>query len=168
MEILGVGYQELFLVFALIIIVVGPKRLPEMAYHLGRAVKTLQGYARVVRDEFGEEFGYLNEEMKALKSDVGEVQGSIREVQDDLKAVQGEVVQAGSEARDATAPVAEEIKELKAIPAQTGSNGAAAPKGVPGPGYLGQVSANSGQEPASPPEPEPEPEAKPAEKPLLF
>lgn len=163
MEILGVGYQELLLVFALLMIVVGPKRMPEMAYHIGRAVKTLQGYARVVRDEFSEEFGYLNEEMEALKSDVGEVQGSLREVEEDLKAVQGEVAQAGSEVRDATAPVAE---ELKAVAAQTDANGAAAPKGTPGPGHLGQLSADGGQEPAS--TPEPEPEATPAEKPLVF
>ena len=166
MEILGVGYQELLLVFALLVIIVGPKRLPEMAYHIGRAVKTLQGYARVVRDEFSAEFGYLNEEMEALKADVCEVQSSMREVEEDLKAVQGEVALAGSEAREATGPVAEEIEELKTIPAQADSNGAAAPKGTPGPGYLGQLNADGGQEPAS--TPEPEPEAKPAEKPLVF
>jgi len=165
-EILGVGYQELLLVFALLVIVVGPKRMPEMAYHLGRAVKTLQGYARVVRDEFSEEFGYLNEEMEALKSDVGEVQGSMREVEEDFKAVQSEVAQAGNEARDATAPVAEEFEELKTVPAQLDANGAAAPKGTPGPAHLDRLSADGSQEPAS--TPEPEPEATPAEKPLVF
>ena len=163
MEILGVGYQELFLVFALIVIVVGPKRMPEMAYHIGRAVRTLQGYARVVRDEFGEEFGYLNEEMEAIKADVGSVKGSVQEVGDDLKAVQSEVTQVTSEVRDASVPVATEIEDLKSLPAQAG----AAPKGIRGPGYLDQQNG-AGPKPAATPAVEAVPEPEPAEKPLLF
>ena len=49
MEFLGIGYQELLLVLVLLLVVVGPERLPTMAYQIGRAVRTMQGYARVLR-----------------------------------------------------------------------------------------------------------------------
>ena len=91
MEFLGIGYLEVLVVLALVLVVVGPRRLPEMAYYIGRFIKKLQGYARVVRDEFGEEFAYLNEEMEAVRADVREVRGSMQEVREELKQVRGEV-----------------------------------------------------------------------------
>lgn len=41
MEFLGIGYQELLLVFVLLLVVVGPERLPQMAYQIGRAVRQM-------------------------------------------------------------------------------------------------------------------------------
>ena len=79
-------------------IVVGPRRLPEMAYYLGRGVKKLQRYARVVRDEFSEEFSYLNEEMEAVRADMREVRATVTEVRDELADVRGEVEGVTSEA----------------------------------------------------------------------
>lgn len=160
MEILGIGIQEVLLILALIVVVVGPRRLPEMAYYLGRGVKKLQRYARVVRDEFSEEFAYLNEEMEAVRADVQEMRTTVREVQEEVAEVAGEVEEVTSEAVD-------ELGEVKAGVEQAGSgaspeqpsqpdaasfppipepvtvrngaaagadvNGAAAPRGVAGP-----------------------------------
>ncbi len=169
MEVLGIGYQEILLVFALVVIVVGPRRLPEMAYHLGRGVKKLQGYARVVRDEFSEEFTYLNEEMEAVRADVKEVRGSVREVGKELSEVRGEMKEAGSEVREAAAPAGE---ELKAIPAEAGAssaNGAAPPRGIPGPGYMPPIATLDSQRRQDAPGVEPEAEAEaPPGKPLVF
>lgn len=147
MEFLGIGYLEVLVVLALVLVVVGPRRLPEMAYYIGRFIKKLQGYARVVRDEFGEEFAYLNEEMEAVRADVREVRGSMQEVREELKQVRGEVEEAGEEAREAAAPVGEELrglKELKPSSSPAGENGAAPaeedepepPRGVPGPAHM--------------------------------
>lgn len=149
MEFLGIGYLEVLVVLALILVVVGPRRLPEMAYYIGRFIKKLQGYARVVRDEFGEEFAYLNEEMEAMRADVREVRGSMQEVREELKQVRGEVEEAGEEAREAAAPVGEELrglKELKPSSPAASENGAAPadaanaepepPRGVPGPAHM--------------------------------
>lgn len=146
MEFLGIGYLEVLVVLALVLVVVGPRRLPEMAYYIGRFIKKLQGYARVVRDEFGEEFAYLNEEMEAVRADVREVRGSMQEVREELKQVRGEVEEAGEEAREAAAPVGEELrglKELKPSSPPAGGNGAAPaedepepPRGVPGPAHM--------------------------------
>lgn len=78
MEFLGIGYQELLLVLVLLLVVVGPERLPSMAYQLGRAVRTMQGYARAVRDEFRDEIDYLDEQYKTIKGQVDEAQQVMR------------------------------------------------------------------------------------------
>ena len=181
MEFLGIGYQEILLVFALIMIVVGPRRLPEMAYYIGRFIRKLQGYARVVRDEFGEEFAYINEEMEAVRADVREVRGSVGEVREELRQVRGEVEEAGEEARDAAAPVGEELRGLKAAASGNGAapadDGASAepPRGMPGPAHLPRVAtieardafARDGGEPDGEPERDDGAEAA-SGKPLVF
>lgn len=191
MEFLGIGYLEVLVVLALVLVVVGPRRLPEMAYYIGRFIKKLQGYARVVRDEFGEEFAYLNEEMEAVRADVREVRGSMQEVREELKQVRGEVEEAGEEAREAAAPVGEELrglKDLKPSSPPAGENGAAPaedepepPRGVPGPAHMPPIATlpardafasddgDGGDGGESGGEPEGESEAEAASgKPLVF
>lgn len=79
MEFLGIGYQELLLVLVLLLVVVGPERLPAVAYQLGRAVRTLQQYARAVRDEFSDEIGYVEEQYKVIKGEVETTRATLRE-----------------------------------------------------------------------------------------
>ena len=95
MEFLGVGYQELLLILVLMLVVVGPERLPGMAYQIGRAVRTLQTYARQVRDEFSDEISYIEEQYKTVKGEVDSTRDSLRQEQLKLNA----------ELRDATEPL---------------------------------------------------------------
>lgn len=95
MEFLGVGYQELLLVLILMLVVVGPERLPAMAYQIGRAVRTLQQYARAVRNEFSDEIGYVEEQYKTLRGEVDATRLSLRDEQAKMNA----------EVRDATEPL---------------------------------------------------------------
>ncbi|MGE5597500.1 MAG: Sec-independent protein translocase protein TatB [Hyphomicrobiales bacterium] len=81
MEFLGVGYQELLLILVLMLVVVGPERLPTMAYQIGRAVRTLQQYARAVRNEFSDEIEYLEEQYKTVKGEVDTARSTLREQQ---------------------------------------------------------------------------------------
>lgn len=81
MEFLGVGYQELLLILVLMLVVVGPERLPGMAYQIGRAVRTMQQYARAVRDEFSDEIGYLEEQYKTVKGEVDDARTSLAQQQ---------------------------------------------------------------------------------------
>jgi sec-independent protein translocase protein TatB len=90
---LGVGYQELLLVLVLMLVVVGPERLPGMAYQIGKAVRTLQGYARQVRDEFQDEISYIEEQYKTVKGEVDTARDSMR----------AETSRFNTEMRDATA-----------------------------------------------------------------
>lgn len=95
MEFLGVGYQELLLVLILMLVVVGPERLPAMAYQIGKAVRTLQQYARAVRDEFSDEIGYVEDQYKTIRGEVDATRITLRDEQAKMNA----------EFRDATEPI---------------------------------------------------------------
>lgn len=101
MEFLGIGYQELLLVLVLLLIVVGPERLPQMAYQIGRAVRQMQMYARAVRDEFKDEIDYLDEQYKTIRGEVDQAQQVMREEQaklnSGLREVNASIEQATSE-----------------------------------------------------------------------
>ena len=103
MEFLGIGYQELLLVLVPLLVVVGPERLPAMAYQLGRAVRTMQGYARAVRDEFSDEIDYLDEQYKTIKGQVNEAQGTLR----------AENAKLNSELREVTASVESTVATVR-------------------------------------------------------
>ncbi len=79
MEFLGIGYQELILVLVLLLVVVGPERLPGMAYQLGKTVRTMQKYARAVRDEFKDEFDYVEEQVKVVRGEITDARGAVQE-----------------------------------------------------------------------------------------
>lgn len=100
MEFLGIGYQELLVVLVLLLVVVGPERLPNVAYQIGRAVRTMQQYARQVRDEFSEEISYLEEQVAVVK---GEVESA-------RVAMQSETAQMNAEIRQATDSLREPLR----------------------------------------------------------
>lgn len=79
MEFLGIGYQELLLILVLLLVVVGPERLPQMAYQIGRAVRQMQLYARAVREEFREEIDYLDEQYRTMRGEIELAQRTLRE-----------------------------------------------------------------------------------------
>jgi sec-independent protein translocase protein TatB len=80
-EFLGIGYQELLVIFVLLLVVVGPERLPAMAYQIGRAVREMQKYARAVRSEFSEEFSYIEEQVRTVRGEIDETRSTLREQQ---------------------------------------------------------------------------------------
>ncbi len=127
MEFLGIGYQELLLVLVLLLIVVGPERLPQMAYQIGRAVRQMQMYARAVRDEFKDEIDYLDEQYKTIRGEVDQAQRLMRDEQAKLD----------SGLREVNASIAEATSELslddKVVPfvATGNTNPAAAEPAAP-------------------------------------
>ncbi len=86
MEFLGIGYQEVLLILVLMLVFVGPERLPGMAYQIGKAVRTLQQYARQVREEFSDEFGYIEEQYRVVKGEVDSTRESLRAAQARMSA----------------------------------------------------------------------------------
>lgn len=88
MEFLGVGYQEILVILVLMLVVVGPERLPKVAFQLGRAVRTMQGYARVVRDEFSDEMKYFEKEVSSIKGEMESTRSTLREADAELKQQQ--------------------------------------------------------------------------------
>lgn len=102
MEFLGIGYQELLLVLLLLLVVVGPERLPQMAYQIGRMVRQMQLYARAVRDEFRDEIDYLDEQYRVMRGELTAAQQTLREQEArwsaELKEIDAQVRSAGEEA----------------------------------------------------------------------
>ena len=96
MNFLGVGYQEIILVFVLMLIFVGPERMPTVAYQIGRAVRTMQKYARAVRDEFSDEIGYIEEQVRTVKGEVATTRAAIREGQAGFQADLNSIAPASS------------------------------------------------------------------------
>ena len=108
MEFLGVGWQEIAVVIFLMLVFVGPERMPRVAYQIGRAVRTMQQYARAVRDEFSEEIAYVEEQYKTVK---GEVDGARTELRDQQQKFTAEM-------RDVTAP----LQELPALASEVNAS----------------------------------------------
>lgn len=106
MEFLGIGYQELLLVLILMLVVVGPERLPGMAYQIGRAVRTLQQYARQVRNEFSDEINYLEEQVRVVRGEVDTLNAEMRD----------QSARFNQEFKDATAPIESELRDVTQPP----------------------------------------------------
>lgn len=102
MEFLGIGYQEVLVILVVLLVVVGPERLPRMAYQMGKAVRTLQEYARAVRDEFHDEFDYIEEQYRTVKGEVDTAREDFRSEQSRFNT---ELRQLNTELKDATEPL---------------------------------------------------------------
>jgi sec-independent protein translocase protein TatB len=126
-EFLGIGYQELLLILVLLLVVVGPERLPQMAYQIGRAVRQMQLYARAVRDEFRDEIDYLDEQYRTMRGEIELAQRTLREEQAKLNEGLAEV--------DATLRAAEaEAGSVLAAPPLREAAAPGEPTAAPGPG----------------------------------
>ena len=128
---------------------------------IGRAVRTMQQYARAVRSEFSDEFEYIEEQYKTVK---GQVDDTRRTLRDEDRKLQ-------SELRNATAV---ELPSLLSgdAPSSNGTNGAH-PEVVPpatadAEGLLPPPEVAPIAVAAPGPEPEPVAEAKPPAPPLVF
>lgn len=109
MEFLGVGYQELLVILVLMLVVVGPERLPHVAYQIGKAVRQMQRYARAVRDEFSDEIGYLEEQYRTVKGEIDTASDTFRKSSADFD----------SELRNAVPKAAELPPVIPGLPSAT-------------------------------------------------
>lgn len=154
MEFLGVGYQEVLVILVLLLVVVGPERLPHMAYQMGKAVRTLQEYARAVRDEFRDEFDYIEEQYRTVK---GEVETASSEFRTEQSRFNNELRQLNSDLKEAAAPLqlngpqAAEAKPDNVVDISTAPSAAAhAVAPVAGAGTVTAPDAMPAEEPAKP------------------
>jgi len=125
----------------LLLVVVGPERLPGMAYQIGRAVRQMQQYARAVRDEFSGEIAYIEEQYKTVRGEVDQARRDLRDQQSQLE----------TEMRDAAASLQ--------VPELTGSANGGTPAAEPSTVTMENAAALS--EYGMPDDPEPAQAAKP-------
>ena len=73
MDILGIGLPEIVLILIVAIIVVGPKRLPEVAAQMARVIRQLRGYATDVTSQMRSELDELTREYEQMRKELEEV-----------------------------------------------------------------------------------------------
>lgn len=113
MDILGIGLPEIVLILIIAIIVVGPKRLPEVAIQMARVIRQLRGYATDVTSEMRSELDELTREYEQMRKELEEVkETSVK----DVDSVTREVDRAIREAPAIIESSAEEKQEKRPSP----------------------------------------------------
>jgi Sec-independent protein translocase protein TatA len=106
------------------LIVLGPARMPVVAYQIGRAVREMQKYARAVRDEFSEEWEYLDSQAKEIRGEMHSASEDMREIQRSLRseteAIEGEFKAADADAQKALPAASTSTNGKSPAPASTG------------------------------------------------
>jgi sec-independent protein translocase protein TatB len=70
MDFLGIGLPELIVILIVAVIVVGPKRLPEVAVQIARAIRQLRGYATDVTAQMRSELDELTRDYEQVRKEV--------------------------------------------------------------------------------------------------
>lgn len=78
MNFLNIGPMELVLIFTLALIVLGPRRLPEVARDLGKALNSLRRATRDLEEEIRQELGPTTEAL------LGSIQATGASPQDEV------------------------------------------------------------------------------------
>jgi Tat protein translocase TatB subunit len=96
MDFLGIGLPELLLILVVALIVVGPRRLPEVAAQLARFIREFRKYSSNVTREVTDALEDFEREYKEIKQEWKEVDEGVRE---DVRAIESEVAGAVQDAR---------------------------------------------------------------------
>jgi Tat protein translocase TatB subunit len=97
MDFLGIGLPELILILVVALIVVGPRRLPEVAAQLARFIREFRKYSSDVTREVTDALEDFEREYKEIKQEWKEVDESVRK---DARAIEGELTGAARDARE--------------------------------------------------------------------
>jgi len=103
MDFLGVGLPELLVILVLVLIVVGPRRLPEMAAQLAHFIRAFRRYTNQITRDFNETVGELEKEYEEMHGEWKEIgQGlneSARAIDEELKSADRDVRESLQEAK---------------------------------------------------------------------
>lgn len=81
MDFFGIGLPEIILILIVAVIVVGPKRLPEVAAQMARLIRQLRGYATDVTSQMRSELDELTKEYEQMRKELEEVrETAVKEV----------------------------------------------------------------------------------------
>src|SRR5688500_16295578 len=89
----GIGYQEMFIVLVVALVIFGPSRLPELAGQVGRWVRDFRRMSSDLTGEFEKTFAEVDEVKKTFKR---EMQGIQEEVEGIGKSARGDLKKSGA------------------------------------------------------------------------
>ena len=110
MDFLGIGMPELIVVLIIAVVVVGPKRLPEVAVQLARLIRQLRGYATDVTSQMRSELDELTREYEQVRKELTEFRESATK---EVRSVASEMDRAMREAPAIIESSAEEKTEKR-------------------------------------------------------
>ena len=106
----GIGYQEMFIVLVVALVIFGPSRLPELAGQVGRWVRDFRRMSSDLTGEFEKTFAEVDEVKKSftreMQSIQNEVEGVGKSARGDLKKSGTKSIAAGKKAAGAKAATA--------------------------------------------------------------
>src|SRR4051812_37887290 len=89
----GIGYQEMFVILVVALVVFGPARLPELAGQVGRWVRDFRRMSSDLTGEFEKTFAEVEEVKKSFQREIqsiqDEVEGVGKSTRGDLKKLSG-------------------------------------------------------------------------------
>src|SRR3989304_10099298 len=74
----GIGFQEMLVIIFLALVLIGPKKLPELAKAIGRTIAELKRAVDDVKETIDEEI--FKEEKRIIKDGYDEVKGTVDKV----------------------------------------------------------------------------------------
>ncbi len=103
----GIGYQEMFIVLVVALVIFGPSRLPELAGQVGRWVRDFRRMSSDLTGEFEKTFAEVDEVKKTFQREMQgiqeEVEGVGKSARGDLKKSGTKSIASGKKASGATA-----------------------------------------------------------------
>jgi Tat protein translocase TatB subunit len=127
MDILGIGFPELILIFIIALMVFGPRRLPELAARFGKFVADLRNMSQGLMTEWQREITVAArvEELEKTKQELEEIK---KDVQQTKTGITAEAISPVNELAKTRKELEEEIK---AEPQPVPSDGTAKPSSQP-------------------------------------
>ncbi len=114
----GIGMPELLVILGLALIILGPKKIPEIARGLGRAMREFRRATNDMREQFEEETKELKDVTETLKEEV-----SFEEEGDEL------IGEEGKESREEVTPSPGTSDEAEVTTKKGGERGETVPNG---------------------------------------
>ena len=144
----GVGLEEFIAIILVALIVLGPERLPIAMRTVGRWVRKLRDMSREFRQEFAEEFAFIQEEMSELRKEADATRSELAEIRREL----GQTVQETTD--DMTSIKDEMVSDVQgAVDAISGRGGATDADGEPSTNGAANGAAAAGAKRSDAPQP---------------
>jgi Tat protein translocase TatB subunit len=89
----GIGYQEMFVVLVVALIIFGPSRLPELAGQVGRWVRDFRRMSADLTGEFEKTFAEVDEVKKSFTREMQSIQDEVEGVG---KSARGDLRKSGA------------------------------------------------------------------------
>ncbi len=126
MNFIGVGVPEMILIAVLALIIVGPKKLPEVMGQIGRTVREVRRQASEVTRPFTDEFDEIKDDYNEVRTDLTSAQRQLRDESQSLN-------------RELRSTVGETKKVIDDAAIETSARLAEAGESVAGPGQPSKV-----------------------------